>query len=118
MVRRLDHRPSYCSHHLGRVLKVPSGQRNNCCQRLSTYTTLEIYGNPIRPIDIPEWHVSVQRPIGNGIRSNWSNPGYSGFMREIHNSDVQYDPETDSMHFRVGGNTERVGSDQTIYFNE
>ena len=81
-----------------------------------TYTTLEIYGNPIRPIDIPEWHVSVQRPIGNGIRSTWGNSGYSGFMREIHNSDVQYDPETDSMHFRVGGATERVGSTQLIQF--
>ena len=81
-----------------------------------TYTTLEIYGNPIRPIDIPEWHVSVQRPIGNGIRSNWGNSGYSGFMRGIHNSDVQYDPETDSMQFRMGGATERVGSTQPIQF--
>ncbi len=81
-----------------------------------TYSTLEIYGQPIRPIDIPEWSVSVERPRGDGVEASWGNPGYSGFMREIHNSDVLYDPATNSVHFRVGGTTERMGSAQPIHF--
>ena len=100
---------------MGRVPEVPLVNGTTVVSA-PTYTTLEIYGSPIRPIDIPEWHVSVKRPIGNGVQSNSGNPGYSGFMREIHNSDVQYDPETYSMHFRVGGATERVGSTQPIQF--
>ena len=81
-----------------------------------TYTTLEIYGNPIRPIDIPEWQVSVKRPMGNGVRANSGNLGYSNLMRELLNADLQYDPETDSMNFRVGGTTEWAGPDHAIYF--
>ena len=81
-----------------------------------TYTTLEIYGNPIRPIDIPEWHVSMKRPMGDGVSASWGNPDYSPFKGEILNSDVQYDRAADIVHFRVGGITRRVGSPKEVQF--
>ena len=80
------------------------------------YTTLEIYGDPIRPIDVPEWHVSVKRPLGDGVKSKRGDPGYSGFHGAILNSDIQYDRGDDTVHFRIGGSTERVGSAKAIEF--
>ena len=80
------------------------------------YTTLEIYGEPIRPIDVPEWFVSVKRPLRNGTKSEWGTPGYSGLGGAIVNSDVQYDREADAVHFRVGGTTERIGPAERIEF--
>ena len=84
--------------------------------RASTYTTLEVYGNPIRPKDIPEWHVSMKRSQGDGVNASWGSPGYSPFKGQILNSDVQYDRGTDIVHFRVGGITERIGYSKEIQF--
>ena len=81
-----------------------------------TYTTLEIYGSAIRPIDIPEWHVSMSRPLADGTPAGAGVAEYSPFNGQILNSDVQYDPEADLMHFRVGGTTERVGPTEGIEF--
>lgn len=84
----------------------------------TTFTTLEIYGDPIRPIDIPEWHVSMKRPQGDGIKARWGNPGYESITRQIPNSDVQYDRAADVVHFRVGGATVRVGTDRLVIFSD
>ncbi len=36
------------------------------------YSTSEIYGQPfLRPIDIPEWGVTMKRPHGHGIIATW-----------------------------------------------
>lgn len=74
----------------------------------TTYTTVEIYGSaPIKPIDIPQWHVSVEKRLDGGISPIAALSDYSPFTQKIFNSDVQYDPIDGAMHFRVGGLTER-----------
>ncbi|MYC32812.1 MAG: fibronectin type III domain-containing protein [Chloroflexi bacterium] len=75
----------------------------------SSYSTLEIYGNPpIRPIDIPQWHVSIKRTLGDNVPSVRGLPGY-GLTSDstVRNSEVRYDPEEDAVHLQVGGTTER-----------
>ena len=92
----------------------------------SMYTTVEIYGygSPIRPIDIPEWHVSVKRPSGDGVKPVASTSHYSPeglFSRKdspkILNSNVRYDLTDDAMHFQVGGSTERTNPEQRTTFD-
>ena len=80
------------------------------------YSTLEIYGIPfIRPIDIPEWHVSIRPPRGDGAAAAWGYPGYSGLTSDPWpNADVQYDGEGNVIHFRVGGVTEQVGEGEPV----
>ena len=79
----------------------------------SSYSTIEIYGNvnvPIRPIDIPQWRVSVSRPLGDSTPSTWGYAGYSMFADDdvdLLNSDVRYDPWEDVVHLQAGGATER-----------
>ena len=76
-----------------------------------SYSTIEIYGNvPVRPIDIPQWHVSVSRPLGDRTPSTRGYTGYSMFAdadEELLNSDVRYDPREDIVHLQAGGATER-----------
>ena len=74
-----------------------------------SYSTLEIYGNPpIQPIDIPQWHVSIKRPVGDNVRAVRGLPGYSMFTGDaLQNSEVRYDPSDDVVHLQVGGTTER-----------
>ena len=72
--------------------------------------TIELYGNePIRPIDIPQWHVSVKRPLGDNVRASWgfTSYPYDDSDNALPNSDVRYDPSEDRVHLRVGGVTER-----------
>ena len=82
------------------------------------YSTLEIYGRPsIRPIDIPEWYVSMRLPGGDGIVASSGDPGYSGFGKSPKaNADVQYDRETGVLHFRIGGVTKMVGDGEPLRF--
>ena len=75
--------------------------------RAPSYSTLEIYGGRIRPIDIPSWHVSIRRPVGDGNRSGWGHTGYSPFDGEIMNSEVHYDRNNDIVHLKAGGLTLR-----------
>ena len=71
--------------------------------------TIELYGSGrIRPIDLPQWHVSVKRPLGDNVTAAWGSTGYplrdgEGFP----NSDVGYDPADGAAHLRVGGLTKR-----------
>ena len=73
--------------------------------------TIELYGvEPIRPIDVPQWHVSVKRPLGDGVPSTWGYTSYPFDDSEnaLPNSDVLYDSPEDAAHLHVGGTTERV----------
>ena len=75
--------------------------------------TIELYGNPpIRPIDIPEWHVSVSRPRGDGILSEWgfTDYPYDDSENALLNSDVWYDHTEDTAHLLIGGTTKRKTS--------
>ena len=72
--------------------------------------TIELYGNePIRPIDIPQWHVSVKRPLGDNVVSTWGFTSYPFDDSEnaLLNSEVWYDRSEDRAHLLVGGTTER-----------
>lgn len=71
------------------------------------YSTMEIYGDWIRPIDIPAWHVSLKRPVGDGVRAAGGYTGYSMFKGEVMNSDIRYDVSNDIVHIQAGGTTER-----------
>lgn len=72
--------------------------------------TIEVYGTgPIRPIDVPKWHVTVKRPLGDGVVSTW---GYTWYPYDdsesaLLNSDVRYDRSTNQVHLLIGGDTER-----------
>ena len=72
----------------------------------SSYATLEIYGPGIRPIDIPQWHVSVKRPLGDNAPSNRGFTGYSAVRENpllIQNSNIWYDQSEGQVHLQVGG---------------
>lgn len=73
--------------------------------------TIELYGWPqIRPIDIPQWHVSVKRPLGDNIQSEWGFTSYpfDDSDNALFNSDVRYDHSEDRAHLIIGGTTERT----------
>ena len=75
-----------------------------------SYATIELYGNPqIRPIDIPEWHVSVNRPSGDGVPATWgfTSYPYDDSENALRNSDVWYDTPEGMAHLVVGGLTQR-----------
>ena len=82
-----------------------------------TYSTIEIYGGPIRPIDIPEWHVSIERPSGDGVKPAWFGSQYSPFVGMVLNSNVRYDWADDEVHLRAGGSTERIDPEQSTSFD-
>lgn len=71
----------------------------------SCYSTLEVYGGPIRPIDIGELHVSMSRPVGDGVPVRKGTAGYRAFGVDIRNADIRYDSVADLVHIRVGGLT-------------
>ena len=72
--------------------------------------TIELYGVPrIRPIDIPQWHVSVKRPLGDNVLSTWgfTNYPFDDSDNALFNSDVRYNPREEAAHLWIGGTTER-----------
>ena len=83
-----------------------------------SYTTTEVYGKVFRPIDIPEWYVSVERPLADGVPSS---KGHAIYPQDVLygdalNSDVRYDPIDGRIHFRLGGTTERKTPPERIDF--
>ena len=81
------------------------------------YTTMEIYGGaPIRPIDIPEWHVSIARPSGDSVKSTRGVTGFQAFSSHVLNSDARYDPTEEVLHLHAGGLTQRSTLPQEILF--
>ena len=81
--------------------------------------TIELYGiTKVRPIDIPQWHVSVGRPWGNGNQSDWGFTSYPFDDSEnaLFNSDVRYDLSEDRAHLTIGELTERSTPEEVIDF--
>ena len=72
-----------------------------------TYSTMEVYGLTIRPIDIPVWYVTLQRPVGDGLKAMAGRTGYSGLKGVVMNSEIRYDVVEDLVHIQAGGTTER-----------
>ena len=86
--------------------------------RQSVYTTLEIYGGKqIEAFRIPAWHVSLRRPLGDGIESESFVSGYAGIWGELENSEVRYDRADGEVHLMAGGDTERKTPAQTAFFD-
>ena len=84
----------------------------------ASYSTIEIYGSRIRPIDIPQWHVSIRRPGGDGVRATGGVTGYSPFYGQITNNEVNYSQETQEIHLKVGGDTLRETEEERIFFED
>ena len=73
--------------------------------REDMYSTIEIYrGNNVRPVDIPEWHVSIVPPVGSDYARGYYN-GFGVYGDKKYNSDVSY--SRGRVDIRVGGQTER-----------
>lgn len=86
--------------------------------RPSVYTTMEIYGGrQIQAFKIPAWHVSLRRPLGDGIESESFVSGYAGVWGELENSEVRYDRADGEVHIVAGGDTERRTPAQTAFFD-
>ena len=73
----------------------------------------ELYGDPvsIKPIDIPEWYVSIQKPMADGGRrpadAYISYTNYDG-RPSAPNTNVEYDRKEGSMHIHTGSATQRT----------
>jgi len=70
-------------------------------------TAPEIYGfGSVKPVDIPEWHISMQRPVGD--ESAQSTEAYIDYSSLVPNSNVTYDAKDSTVYIQVGGATERT----------
>ena len=79
---------------------------------------LEIYGHkPMRPIDIPYWHVSIEPPVSATASLPYWFVVYYG-DDEINNNDAWWDSEAGHVHFIVGGETEREHEEQEVWLDE
>ena len=83
-----------------------------------SYSTIEIYGRRIKPIEIPQWHVSIRRPEGDGIKATGGLTGYSPFYGQITNNEANYNHETQEIHLKVGGNISRDTKGEMISFKD
>ena len=98
-------------------LKFPY-ENGRAAVRPSVYTTMEIYGGrQIQASRIPEWHVSLKRPMGDGIESGWFESGYAAFGSEVENADVRYDRTDGEVHIVAGGAVERTTPAQVVIFD-
>ncbi len=72
-------------------------------------SVVEIYGSPpVRPIDIPEWYVSMEPPEVDGLEASRVWLDYGGVRDQVlSNADIQY--LDGRVHFRVGGDNRQVG---------
>lgn len=74
----------------------------------------EIYGAPvgIKPIDIPEWRITIQKPTADGGKqptdAHISYTNWDGFSDSAPNTNVTHDAQNGVMHIHVGGATERT----------
>ena len=84
----------------------------------ASYSTVEIYGSRIRPVEIPQWHVSIKRPEGDGVKATGGMTGYSPFYGQITNNEANYNQETQEIHLKVGGDTSRKTEQEKIPFED
>jgi hypothetical protein len=90
------------------ALKFPL-VRGSALIRSDFITTLELYGGQTRPIDIPEWYVTVELPIADGVPAPAAvtDYPYDDSPNALLNSNVRFDLSESTAHFRIGGVTER-----------
>lgn len=76
-------------------------------------TAPEIYGlGSVKPVNIPEWHISMQRPVGEG--NSPSTEAHIDYSKVISNSDIIPDAKASVIHIYVGGATERTTEEGRI----
>ncbi len=81
--------------------------------------TIDFYGiGPVRPIDLPRWHVSVRRPMGDGVPATW---GFTSYPFDespdaLFNSNVRYEQSEGQVHIVLGGTTERRDTPERMRF--
>ena len=80
------------------------------------YSTVEVYGYAIKPIDIPSFQVSIERPIGDGVPASSGHTSYSHFSRKLLNAEVHYDRDSDVVRFETGEMTTRQTEGGAIEF--
>ncbi len=76
-----------------------------------SYSTLELYGLPTRPIDTPEWYVTISAPLADGVppvRLRTYYPYDDDEGRAMLNSNSLFDAQEGIAHLRIGGTTERM----------
>jgi hypothetical protein len=96
-------------------LKFPL-QDGSAVIQAPVYSTMEIYGDRIRYGDIPTWLVTLNRPVGDGIKSAWVSTGYSMFKRGYKNSEVQVDVTNGLTNIQAGEATQRRTEPGTFEF--
>ena len=83
-------------------------------------TSLGLYGDSttLRPIDLPQWHVSVGIPQGDGIAAIDGLTRYpsDGSANALLNSDARYDSFERRVHLVLGGATERITDAAELLF--
>ena len=84
--------------------------------RGKSYSTIEIYGRYIRPIDIPVWEAAVQRPVGDGASSTHGFTGYGHGDTDFPNGEIHYDADSNVVNITVGGATEQLTSPRRVNF--
>ena len=65
------------------------------------YNTVEIYGPPIAPRDIPYWKVTLNPPKGDGMAATVTDDGFSPFTGGYRNARISYD-ENGAVIYEVG----------------
>ena len=66
----------------------------------SCFSTIEVYGRPVRPSEIPYWRVTVDAPIRDGVRAELARTCYPGDVENFRNALVRHDGG--SAQFEVG----------------
>ncbi len=101
-------------------LKFPLQEGTTAFFPPAASTSLGLYGasTPVRPIDLPQWHVSVGIPQGDGITAIGSSTRYpsDGYENALLNSNVRYDSSDERVHLVLGGATERITEAAQIPF--
>ncbi len=69
-------------------------------------SVIEVYGVPIRPIDIPEWYVSITAPLG-GLDAELPTHVNTSYHDSVPNTEIWYQADENAVHMRVGGTTQR-----------
>ena len=91
-------------------LKFPLADGAGAMSAIS-YSTLELYGRPTRPIDTPEWYVTITAPLADGVppvRVLTFYPYDDNEGSAMLNSNSLFDAQEGIAYLRIGGTTERM----------
>ncbi len=82
----------------------------------AVYSTVEVYGtSEIRPMDIAEVYVSINRPLGDGVAAASATTDYTIFDKYIPNSEIR--GTTLGVDIWVGGDTVRTTAPAEVTFD-